>query len=259
VVPDETPALVVPDETPAPVVPDETPAPVIPDEIPAPVAPVETPAPVVPDVPPAPVAPKETPAPKLAEILPVQDNGEEEEQLSEIEDVPQTDSESVSIEKPKVNTSSHWWILLLAIVVLAAIGVAVWWFLLRKPTSDSVQPALPTMTESAQTIQAADTIPEDNNPVDPIADYNQQFTSDSIEHYNQLDDRVRLGAYNIVGLDTIIAARSGDTPRRIARRMFGGEQMSCYIEAFNGLTGYSIIEEGTEIRIPKIETKQRNK
>ena len=76
------------------------------------------------------------------------------------------------------------------------------------------------------------------------------------EFYNKMDARTRDGAYYIMGLDRVEKARAGDNARKIAKRVYGGEQMSCYIEVYNGISGNEVLEEGTEVRIPKIQTKQ---
>ena len=71
-----------------------------------------------------------------------------------------------------------------------------------------------------------------------------------------MNARTRDGAYYIMGLDRVEKARAGDNARKMAKRVYGGEQMSCYIEVFNGIDGYEELAEGTEVKIPKIQTKQ---
>lgn len=76
------------------------------------------------------------------------------------------------------------------------------------------------------------------------------------EKYNQMDVRLRDGAYFIMGLDRMEKVRAGDNTKRIASRVYGGSDMACYIEVYNGIDASTALEPGTEIKIPKIETKK---
>ena len=76
------------------------------------------------------------------------------------------------------------------------------------------------------------------------------------EKYNQMDVRLRDGAYFIMGLDRMEKVRAGDNSKRIASRVYGGSDMACYIEVYNGIDASTALEPGTEIKIPKIETKK---
>ena len=76
------------------------------------------------------------------------------------------------------------------------------------------------------------------------------------EKYNQMDVRLRDGAYFIMGLDRMEKVRAGDNSKRIASRVYGGSDMACYIEVYNGIDALTALEPGTEIKIPKIETKK---
>ncbi|MBQ9356388.1 MAG: HU family DNA-binding protein [Prevotella sp.] len=178
------------------------------------------------------------------------------EQPAAYEDEEDEDDEE---EYNEQKSSSRWWIWLSALILLAAIGVAVWWFFLRKPAAETVQPQQPVQTESVDTPVATDTAQVADAPTDSLATATADTqVADSVD-YEQMDNRVRTGAYRITGLDHIVPARQGDTPKKIARREFGGEEMSCYIEVYNGISsGTTIIEAGTEIKIPKIELKNRN-
>ena len=84
----------------------------------------------------------------------------------------------------------------------------------------------------------------------------QQGDEPEWERYNKMSARTRDGAYYIMGLDRIEKARAGDNSKRIASRVYGGPEMSCYIEVYNGITASTVLEAGQEIKIPKIETKK---
>ena len=76
------------------------------------------------------------------------------------------------------------------------------------------------------------------------------------EKYDGMDTRTRTGYYYITGLDKVIKAKAGDTSTRIARRVFGAAELCCYIEVFNGINGSTVLDEDTEVKIPKIESKK---
>lgn len=78
------------------------------------------------------------------------------------------------------------------------------------------------------------------------------------DQYEQMDARVRTGAYRIVGLDYTLKARSGETLQRMARRTIGPD-MECYIEVFNGIKSNAELKEGQTIKIPKLELKKKKK
>lgn len=271
---------------------EETPEPVDEQEISKPAVSEKIPAPFVKkDMPDKPIPSEEIADQQAPEIIAVEEEKEEgistaEETenapLLEIADEPQMETENLSAEPPYSyddddndddnddetdsfddnNTSRRWWIWVLAIALLAAIGVAVWWFVVRKPAVDNAQTKISVQTEASEPAPVTDSIQTAGLPTDSIDNAEQQQPADTTainpEYYNQMDNRVRQGAYDIVGLDTIIMARRGDTSRRIAHRVFGGEEMSCYIEVFNAIRGDSTLQAGTEIKIPQIERKHRN-
>ena len=73
--------------------------------------------------------------------------------------------------------------------------------------------------------------------------------------YEAMDERVRRGAYNIIGTAEIIKAREGDTSQKIAHRTLG-DGMECYIEVYNGIDGNTVLKEGQEIKMPKLRVKK---
>lgn len=83
----------------------------------------------------------------------------------------------------------------------------------------------------------------------PVADTDQ---------YAQKDERVRLGAYRIVGLDHEVTVLAGQTFYSICRAHLGPE-MECYVEVYNDLPRNPQIKAGQIIRIPKLELKKRHK
>lgn len=78
------------------------------------------------------------------------------------------------------------------------------------------------------------------------------------DKYEQMDSRVRTGAYRIVGTDMEVKVRAGETIQRISRRTLGPD-MECYIEVYNGLSSNAQLKEGQTLKIPKLELKKKKK
>lgn len=78
------------------------------------------------------------------------------------------------------------------------------------------------------------------------------------DKYEQMDVRVRTGAYRIVGKDYSVKVKAGDTFAKIARRTLGPD-MECYIQVFNGLKSTDELKEGQTLQIPKLELKKKKK
>ena len=78
----------------------------------------------------------------------------------------------------------------------------------------------------------------------------------SSDKYEDMDIRVRTGAYRIIGEDRNVKAKAGQTVEDIATKLLG-PGMSCYVEVYNGLDGKTTLKEGQTIKIPKLELKKR--
>ena len=91
----------------------------------------------------------------------------------------------------------------------------------------------------------------------PVAEKEQKVVEpDDFSKYEQMDSRVRTGAYRIVGLDHKEKVRAGDNLARICKRTLG-PGMECYLQVFNGIKGDADIKAGQEIMIPKLELKKK--
>lgn len=71
--------------------------------------------------------------------------------------------------------------------------------------------------------------------------------------YNK-DARVRTGAYNIIGVETTVTVRPGQTLASISRSHLG-PGMECYVEAVNG--GKTTLKAGDKVKIPKLALKKK--
>lgn len=74
--------------------------------------------------------------------------------------------------------------------------------------------------------------------------------------YEQMDARVRTGAYRIVGTDRIVTVKQGETLKKISDRLLGSG-MECYVEVYNGLNSSSQLQAGQKLKIPKLQLKKR--
>ena len=117
----------------------------------------------------------------------------------------------------------------------------------KAAVNDSVK-AAPADTSVVSTPVATATVstPAATTAADGEEDYKK---------YEAMDQRVRTGAYNIIGTAEVIKAKKGDNTRSIARRTIG-QGMECYIEVYNGLTGETVLSEGQQVKIPKLRVKK---
>ena len=76
--------------------------------------------------------------------------------------------------------------------------------------------------------------------------------------YAQKDERVRLGAYRIVGLSHEVKVLPGQTFNSICKAHLGPD-MECYVEVFNDLPKNPKVKEGQVIKIPKLQLKKKKK
>lgn len=86
----------------------------------------------------------------------------------------------------------------------------------------------------------------------------EKKVEESVDQYASKDDRVRLGAYRIVGLDHEVKVQAGQTFYGICRANLGPD-MECYVEVYNNLPKNPTIKEGQVIKIPKLQLKKRSK
>ncbi len=80
----------------------------------------------------------------------------------------------------------------------------------------------------------------------------------AVDPYSQKDERVRLGAYQIIGLEREVTVLSGQTFYSICKAHLG-PNMECYVEVYNNLPRNPKIKIGQIIKIPKLKVKKRRK
>ena len=77
-----------------------------------------------------------------------------------------------------------------------------------------------------------------------------------LDKYQKMDNRVRYGAYRIVGTAQEVKVKEGDNLKKIASRILGPD-MECYIEVYNGMNSKTELKAGQTIKIPKLELKKK--
>ena len=78
------------------------------------------------------------------------------------------------------------------------------------------------------------------------------------DRYAEKDERVRLGAYRIVGTEKEVTVLPGQTFYSICRAHLGPD-MQCYVEVYNDFPRNPQVKEGQVIKIPKLELKRKKR
>lgn len=106
----------------------------------------------------------------------------------------------------------------------------------------------------------ADVTEEKAAPVDekkPAAE-EKKPAAEEVDKYSAKDERVRLGAYRIVGTAEEVTVLPGQTFYSICRAHLGPD-MQCYVEVYNDLPRNPDIKAGQTLKIPKLELKKKRK
>ncbi len=122
---------------------------------------------------------------------------------------------------------------LLAAVIMAVICLARQDSAAAKAQADSAQQAKPAVNTEATAAPAA--------------------SGETLEAMNN-DSRVKLGAYRIEGIDTVITLGSGQTMERYCRTQGGGSGFLVYYQVVNGVDS---LGEGAKMKVPKLSLKKR--
>ena len=104
---------------------------------------------------------------------------------------------------------------------------------------------------------ASDTInkPSESNNGNDVQEKKNEQASDIIdnEEYSKKDVRVRTGAWAIVGTETEVTVREGQTLKSISKAYLGPD-MECYVEVYNDK---KTVKAGDVIKIPKLKPKKQ--
>jgi hypothetical protein len=122
------------------------------------------------------------------------------------------------------------------------------------PENVEKEPVVEAKTQEQEIMLSdEDSLSQEQETVSKPERDNEPISSDQ---YEAMDNRVRTGAYRIIGTDHIEIVKSSDDLTRICRRTIG-PGMECYLEVYNGITSDSILKPGQEIKIPKLELKKK--
>ena len=211
---------------------------------------------------------------------------EEEPQVEETpmvtlaEDEP-VEEEPVADEEP-VEEESSWkkWLLAVA-VVLVLMGLSAYggyYYAMRKMSAQKTETAeikkdevaIPEKpvesvavakdTVVAAPVEVAKTEVKAEEPAKKEETVKQEVKEPAEEPdpYAAKDERVRLGAYRIVGTAEEVKVLPGQTFYSICRAHLGPD-MQCYVEVYNNLPKDPKIKEGQVIKIPKLKPKKKRK
>ncbi len=202
-----------------------------------------------------------------------------EEQLADNEEDGETDDDDNANDDEEEERSSSnlkWWIfsaVSLVLIALAAYGgylygletakkqQAPFEFVAPADSVEVLEPVVDTLNvvvpDSMAQENVADSaiVPVKKDTVAVVVKTEPQFDS---EKYERMDNRVRTGAYRIVGTDYTVVVRQGETMKRLCKRTLG-EGMACYIEVYNDMEPNAPLVAGTKIKIPKLEWKRKRK
>ena len=104
-------------------------------------------------------------------------------------------------------------------------------------------------------VKAPDIKPVDKPEVKPEVKPEQK-PAEEIDPYAAKDERVRLGAYRIVGTKEIVEVQAGQTFYSICKAHLGPD-MQCYVEVYNDLPQNPKVKVGQKIKIPQLQLKKR--
>ena len=92
----------------------------------------------------------------------------------------------------------------------------------------------------------------------PVVKEETKAAAEASDPYDAKDERVRLGAYRIVGTEKVVTIEAGQTFYSICRAHLGPD-MECYVEVYNDLPRRPQLKAGQTIKIPKLELRKRRK
>ena len=128
----------------------------------------------------------------------------------------------------------------------------------EKPAAKPAEPKPALATKPAATEPAEKPVakPVEQKPAPAAKPEEKTETTVQLDKYQKMDNRVRYGAYRIVGTAQEVKVREGDNLKKIANRTLGPD-MECYIEVYNGMNSKTELKAGQTIKIPKLELKKK--
>lgn len=223
---------------------------------------------VVTEISDAPASPEVSDEPEASEVP----------EVSAVSETPEI-SEAPELTETTEYKQSYWWLWLLLAIVACVCSFAGGYILGRHMDRNSIYDDEESKSDTtlAVVVNCQDTLTISAQKNDTLKAEEQEISkqkTDSVKSdvltkksdeetpewkkYEDMDSRVRTGAYRIVGTDRVVKVKSGETLKRIANRILG-EGMECYVEVYNNISSGQTLKEGQEIMIPKLELKKKRK
>lgn len=163
----------------------------------------------------------------------------------------QVKAKNVAIEQLQIKLAMHSMALKSAAVKPKQGGVASKKNIVADTTDAAKQVAITDAAETVAKEEVSKPIEKTHEP--PVAEKKKSNVPKPAADYN-FDVRVRTGAYIIVGEETSVTVRSGQTLASISKAYLG-PGMECYVEVFNNRKE---VKPGDKLRIPKLKIKPRH-
>ena len=189
-------------------------------------------------------------------------------------------SEPINTTEPTVEKQPFPWLWVLA----AAIGGFILGFIFDRliTNSDGTEQDIPIAVSAEDSLDAPEQQPADTMTLQPETvseDVALEAESNPAEEaeadpepeelpaaapafdsqkYEDMDPRVRHGAYRIIGVQDTVKAYAGETVRHLSRHYLGPD-MECYVEVLNGLKASDQLKGGQKVLIPKLEWKRSSR
>lgn len=187
------------------------------------------------------------------------------------EDASESEDEETNafVDEEESNNLSKWlWMALGAIVIACLSALGGYYFGKQQTTLATIDTIVVRDTvyvpEKQDTVSMEAPKAEEPRVVEkpkaemPKVEQPKAAPAPEFDKYALKDERVRLGAYRIVGLDHEVKVLQGQTFYSICRAHLGPD-MECYIEVYNDLPRNPQIKAGQIIKIPKLQLKKRKK
>lgn len=209
------------------------------------------------------------------------DNSTEEQPTEETPETEEAGADDETDEHDEKRTNTLLMALLWTVVVAASLFIGYLYGAnetainnaikqLFTPTERTVCPVKPKSTAKPQpqrsaidtTVNRKDSVTETKAEKDQATteeEAKKAKTSTATEEtidYGARDARVRTGAYVIVGTETVITVKKGETLKQISDRTLG-PGMECYVEVYNNIKPDADLTEGTKLKIPELKLKRK--
>ncbi len=293
VVEEEPAAPVVEEEPAAPIVEEEPSAPVVEEEPAAPVVEEEPAAPIVEEEPSAPVVEEEPAAPVMEEPDEEKPIDLIVKSIPKKVEIQRDDDDEEEEKKPK----GKWFLMGMGVLLLMAAsaygGYTYGLMEGRSQVSAVIEPVMESKQPVAVVNQDTTVVKKDsaqteaivtkaevkenaeekpaavtNKPEDMLvtitktpkekSDAVKKTTEEELDKYAKMDERVRLGAYRIIGTERVVTVQPGQTFYSICKGNLGPD-MQCYVEVYNGLPKNPEVKVGQQLKIPKLQWKKKRK